>query len=70
MVVKNIPKVVAACCILHNICEVHGEEFDERWLEEAGSPFSVFHDPSTTLQYDTDELFVCTSTLCTLKAWV
>ena len=24
MAVKNVPKVVTACCILHNICEIHG----------------------------------------------
>ena len=56
MVVKNIPKVVAACCVLHSICEVHGEEFDERWLEEASSQSSVLHNPATTLQYDTDDM--------------
>ena len=55
MVVKNIPKVIAACCILHNLCEVHGE-FDERLLEEASSQSSVFHDPATTSQYDTDDM--------------
>lgn len=32
--VKRVPYVVAACCILHNICEIHGEEFDENWLLE------------------------------------
>ena len=34
MEVKRVPYVVAACCILHNICEIHGEEFDENWLLE------------------------------------
>ena len=33
--INNAPVVVAACCILHNICEIHGDEFDHRWLEEA-----------------------------------
>jgi len=23
---KNISTIVAACCTLHNICEIHGEE--------------------------------------------
>lgn len=25
---------LTACCILHNICEIHQYEFDEEWLEE------------------------------------
>ena len=33
MSLSNIPTVVAACCILHNICEVHGERFNDQWLE-------------------------------------
>ena len=31
---NKVPTVVAACCTLHNICEVHGDEFDQQWLEE------------------------------------
>ena len=30
--VGDVPEVVAAC-VLHNICERHGEEFSEEWLE-------------------------------------
>ena len=25
---------VTACCILHNICEEHHDEFDEQWLDD------------------------------------
>ena len=32
--VKEIPELVGACCILHNICHLHGEEFDHQWSEE------------------------------------
>ena len=32
--VNNVPVVVAACCTLHNICEIHGEHFDHEWLNE------------------------------------
>ncbi len=31
--VRNVPELIAACCALHNICEVHGDSFDEDWLE-------------------------------------
>ena len=29
MHINNVPNVVLACCILHNICEIHGDEFNE-----------------------------------------
>ena len=37
--VYDVPKCVAACVVLHNVCEVHGEAFDEDWMEgiECGS---------------------------------
>ena len=31
--VYDVPKCVAACVVLHNVCEVHGEAFDEDWIE-------------------------------------
>lgn len=29
-----VPTMVLACCILHNICEVHGDTLVEEWVEE------------------------------------
>ena len=29
---NDASKVVAACCVLHNICEIHGDAFDDDWL--------------------------------------
>ena len=32
--VRDVPELVAACCVLHNImCEVHSDTFNEEWLE-------------------------------------
>ena len=31
--VADVPGIVAACCVLHNLCEVHGESFDEQLME-------------------------------------
>ena len=31
--VRNIPELIAACCTLHNIREIHRYSFDEDWLE-------------------------------------
>lgn len=30
----HIPLVISACCVLHNLCEIHGESFNDRWIEE------------------------------------
>ena len=32
--VAEVPELVGACCILHNICQLHGEGFDTQWLED------------------------------------
>ena len=34
MNIDNVPYVITACCILHNMCEVHGDSFNDLWLEE------------------------------------
>ena len=31
--IEDIPEVVGACCVLHNLCQAHGEAFDEHWLD-------------------------------------
>ena len=37
MLIKNVPTVVSAACVLHNICEIHGECFDESRASNASS---------------------------------
>ena len=32
--VDHITNLVTACCILHNLCEIHQDSFDEQWLDE------------------------------------
>jgi len=34
MLIKNVPTVVSAACVLHNMCEIHGETFDESWVND------------------------------------
>ena len=31
--IANANNVIAACCVLHNICETHGDHFDDDWME-------------------------------------
>ena len=33
--ISRPPGVVVACTILHNICEIHGDEFNHEWLTDA-----------------------------------
>ena len=35
MDISHIPQVVTACCILHNMCEVHGDAFNDTWFEDS-----------------------------------
>ena len=47
----HIPNVVAAACILHNMCEIHGEQFNDAWLQgtmEYGSSSS--HPPTVAIR--------------------
>ena len=34
MYIENVPNVVGACCVLHNICEIHNDVFNEEWLQD------------------------------------
>ena len=33
MKLDYLSTAVTVCCILHNICEVHHDEYDEQWLD-------------------------------------
>ena len=37
MLVKNVPTIVAAACVLHNICEIHWDAFDDSWAGGDGT---------------------------------
>lgn len=28
---ENVPNIVSACCVLHNICEMQGKTFEDDW---------------------------------------
>jgi len=49
MNVDNIPHVITAACILHNIWEVHGEHFNGTWLQNMDSDY----DQPETVDRDT-----------------
>ena len=31
--VCDVPELVSACCVLHNVCEIHGDHFNVEWLD-------------------------------------
>ena len=37
MLMTNVPIVIAACCTLHNICEIHCNELNDEWTLECES---------------------------------
>ena len=34
MAPEHVPVLIIACCTLHNICELHGDEFNSDWLSD------------------------------------
>ena len=51
MQVDKVPNVITVCCILHNICEIHGDTFDTAWLEELENTNSLTQ-PTAPTQND------------------
>ncbi|XP_067418682.1 uncharacterized protein [Emydura macquarii macquarii] len=41
----NIPVVIAACCVLHNLCEAKGGKFPPGWTTEADGLASAYEQP-------------------------
>ena len=55
MEAHHVPNVVVACCILHNVCEIHaGNHFVDSWLEsDASTTCSQMQPTSTTTSQNT-----------------
>ena len=49
MNIDNIPHVITAACVLHNICEVHHEHFNDAWLQTEGE----YAEPDAVASTDT-----------------
>ena len=46
---------MSACTVLHNICEIHGERFDDKWLDGVGNDGVQ---SNTTTNYSNDGVTV------------
>ena len=40
MEAHHIPNIIVACCILHNVCGIHGSHFLDSWLDKDASTVS------------------------------
>ena len=47
MTLDNIPVIIAACCVLHNICEKNQERYDNQWSDEVAEMESAAPQPDT-----------------------
>ena len=43
----SVPGLVGACCVLHNVCEIQGDSFDQEWMEGTGAQENT-HSPNTS----------------------
>ena len=46
MSIENIPNVITAACVLHNICEIYREHFNDAWLQTS----EEYTQPSATVR--------------------
>ena len=53
--VSDVPELVAACCVLHNICEIHGEHFSEEWMEGVQDDSITVNSTPTTTEADSGQ---------------
>lgn len=51
--VDHIPNIITASCVLHNICEVHGETFMNSWMDDIPNSMEEPHSNPTADTTDT-----------------
>ena len=49
MHIDHIPTIIAAACVLHNVCEVNGEHFNDAWINNGTPEESNYDQPSTVI---------------------
>ena len=53
----SAPGLVAACCVLHNMCEMHGDGLDQEWMEGISTSDNThMSSSSTTSQSETSAM--------------
>ncbi|XP_041671217.1 protein ALP1-like [Cheilinus undulatus] len=36
--ISRVPTIISICCVLHNLCEIQGDEFLDEWMEGVDEP--------------------------------
>lgn len=49
MAPENIPILIIACYTIHNICKMHGDEFNDEWMSDERTSTTT-NDESTHFQ--------------------
>ena len=49
--IEFMSTVVTSCCILHNLCEIHKDGFDEQWLDEEVRTLTISNNSSNPAQH-------------------
>ena len=52
MNVRNVPHVVTACCVLHNICEMFNDSIPELWFH---ADMDIDQPPTAVTREDTTD---------------
>ena len=63
-IIKDMPTVISACCVLYNICEVHSNHFNREWLHnmaaEPTQPSAISMPiPTANISYKTSIVWLC-----------
>ena len=56
MDVDKVPNIITACCILHNLCEINREHFNDLWLEEVDNSNQPPCTPSNVTSNDAKDI--------------
>ena len=59
-----LPTLVTACCVLHNLCEVHGDSFNNNWLTDVDADESTTAKTATAVQAPAATAVAIRNALC------
>ena len=62
--VSFLPTLITACCVLHNLCEVHGDSFNDDWLPEEDRDEPATSQTATAVQAPSAGAVAIRNALC------